>query len=1266
MDSTNILDVHLLGAFLLTWDGHPVAGLGQARIQHLLAYLLLHRQTPITRRQLAFALWPDSNEQQALSNLRTALFRLQQALPGCDQCLVLERHTVAWVNGTGIQLDVATFEEALDRAAAAHSPAAGTAALQAAVDAYAGDLLPDCYDEWIIQPRERLHQAFVQALEQLIELLQQQCQFSAAIANTQRLLRVEPLHEAGHRKLMRLHMANDDQARALSAYHRCAALLRQELGVDPGPATQALYQRLLTLADGDPGPRIAPTSSVPQVVAPALVGRQAEWAQLLAMWQAAAAGNPCLALLSGEAGVGATRLAEELVAWVWRQDGDVAVAHGGPVSHQLPFAPITAWLRSPALQARLAALDESRLVEIARLLPEVLAGRAGLAAPGPLVEPWQRQRFFEALAAPLLHRARPLLLLADDLHQCDHQTLEWLHYVLSRPGRAPLLVLGTARREEVQADHPLAGLRRDLQAAGRWHELTLEPLNASESGELAVSLAGRELTPCEIRHLYHDSEGNPLFLVETVRAGLLTPPGPQPDPDPDPTAPLCLLCPLHIRQPLKVQAVVEQRLVQLSARGRSLAQVASVIGRQFTVDLLRRASGLDEAALLMTLDELWRRGIVRGQGVDGYDFSHDKLRAAAYAQLSLPQRQLLHRRAAQALQAAPDGQVGLAARLAHHYDAAGDALQAATCWVQAGDDARAVAALREADACYRRAVAILHARGDLVGAGQVMLKLGQAYHAAFDFSAAEAAYAAGFDLLTQQSAWPAVAHAETAPRAALRLARLIPQTLDPAADDGRDAWLIDQLFCGLVAEGPDMTIVTDVARDWQIEEGGCVYVFNLRRDVCWRDGMPVTAGDFEFAWRRALDPATAAPFAHLLSDIAGAQALLAGQASDPDQLGVQVLDPFTLRITLAEPTNSFLYVLAHRIAFAVPRHALGRDGGAWTQPAHLVSNGPFYLADWQAGKALTMARNADYHAPATGRLAGNVGRVEVTLLTDWEEQAPLYEAGQLDVLALHRLPRTKAVHLHRRHAGEFSSVPDLRVDYLAFDTRRPPFDDARVRRAFVLATDRAHLAAARLFGYDSPATGGFIPPNLPGHAADMALPYAPGQAQQLLAEAGYPGGQGLPVIELWGGEGSGAWDAVGEYLAQQWQKVLGIRSQRHTVAAERLIRFSGADSPHAFFVGWRADYPDPDNFLRLAPIGWQTGWRHAHYDELVVKAKTLRDAAERLRLYREAETILAQEAPILPLTYHQWYALLKPRVTHFPISPMRRWFLKDVVVARGG
>ncbi len=641
MDSTNILDVRLLGAFLLTWDGHSAASLGQARIQHLLAYLLLHRQTPIARRQLAFALWPDSNEQQALSNLRTALYRLQHALPGCEQCLVLERHTIAWVNGTGIQLDVATFEEALDLAATAHSPAANAAALQTAVNAYTGDLLPDCYDEWIIPPRERLRQAFVQALEQLIELLPQQGQLSAAINNTQRLLRVEPLHEAGHRKLMQLHMANGDQARALSAYHHCAARLRQELGVDPSPATLALHQSLLQ-------PELANIRAgevLPAPLEPRLVGRQKEWTHLLDIWHQAAAGNPCVTLLSGEAGMGTTRLAEELAAWVRREGGDVAVARCHAASHGLPYAVVADWLRSPAIQPRLAALNPQRLAEIARLVPEASGQPLAPPTPGPL---WQRQRFFEALAAPLLAPGRPLLLWIDDLHRCDQETLDWLCYLLGRVGAARLLVLGTVHTPEVQASQPLVALRMDLQRRGQWHELVLGPLSGNETAALAASLAGRSLTPCERYHLYEDSEGNPLFLVETVRGDLLVPVDALPD-IADGHDPPCSLCPQRISPPPRVQAVVAQRLAQLTPGARSLAQAAAVIGRQFTLEIVRHASGLDPWALAEAVDELWRLGILRQQGSDGYAFSHDKLRAAAYAGLSPYRRQLLQRRVVEAL-----------------------------------------------------------------------------------------------------------------------------------------------------------------------------------------------------------------------------------------------------------------------------------------------------------------------------------------------------------------------------------------------------------------------------------------------------------------------------------------------------------------------------------------------------------------------------------------------------------------------------------------
>lgn len=356
-----------------------------------------------------------------------------------------------------------------------------------------------------------------------------------------------------------------------------------------------------------------------------------------------------MALLSGEAGIGTTRLAEELAAWVWREGNDVAVARCHAASHGLPCAVVADWLRSPALQPRLAALSPQRLAEIARLVPEALGQPLAAPAPGLLTESWQRPRFFEALAAPLLAPGRPLLLWVDDLHRCDPETLDWLSYLLSRAGAARLLVLGAAHAQEVQAGQPLATLRLDLQRRGRWRELALGPLSCDETAALAASLAGRSLTPCERRHLYEDSEGNPLFLVETVRSDLLAPADAQSD-TADTHDPPCSLCPQRISPPPRVQAVIAQRLAQLTPSARSLAQAAAVIGRQFTLEIVQRVSGLDSWALAEAVDELWRLGILRPQGSDGYAFSHDKLRAAASAELSPYRRQLLQRRVAEALQ----------------------------------------------------------------------------------------------------------------------------------------------------------------------------------------------------------------------------------------------------------------------------------------------------------------------------------------------------------------------------------------------------------------------------------------------------------------------------------------------------------------------------------------------------------------------------------------------------------------------------------------
>jgi oligopeptide transport system substrate-binding protein len=241
-------------------------------------------------------------------------------------------------------------------------------------------------------------------------------------------------------------------------------------------------------------------------------------------------------------------------------------------------------------------------------------------------------------------------------------------------------------------------------------------------------------------------------------------------------------------------------------------------------------------------------------------------------------------------------------------------------------------------------------------------------------------------------------------------------------------------------------------------------------------------------------------------------------------------------VELEEPTGYFLQLLASHATYPVPRHVVEAHGESWTEAGNIVTNGPFRLESWQPGDSLALVHNADYH----GQVLGNTQRVELTLLPlrEWPATLDMYEADQLDViLRLWHIPPMERDRIRLRHAGEYVSVPALHTGYVGFDASRPPFDDPRVRRAFVLATDTETLANVINRGYWSPATGGFVPPGMPGHSPGIALPYDPERARQLLAEAGYPNGDGFPVVDALTFHGI---ETSVEYLQTQWRENLGV------------------------------------------------------------------------------------------------------------------------------
>ena len=693
------LRIRLLGQPDLRHGAAPLPPLESARAESLLAYLVLNREAPQPRQRLAFLLWPDSTEPQARTNLRHVLHKLRRALPDPDRFLEVTQRTLRWRADAPCWLDVAAFEESAARAEREADDGA-VDALRVAVELYRGDLLEGADDEWLVDERDRLRRRFLQALERLAALLGASGDHARAIPYAERLLQHEPLHEQTYRLLMGLHDARGDRARALRVYHACAATLERELGIEPSAATRQAYEALLP---AELEPASAERRAGP-VAGPPLIGRAPERARLVAAWRVAARGGAHLVLVTGEPGIGKTRLVEEFRSWCAHHGAVTAEARSYPAEGALAYGPVVSWLRSEPLAGHLERLDRTHLGELARLLPELYSTLPDLPRPEPLPPSDQRQRLFDALARAILAPGGPLLLVADDLHWADRETLRFLHYLLRVRSGAPLLVAAGARPEELDLQHPLNELLSGLRAMERVTEIELPRLSRQETAALAERIAGRPLAAPRAERLFTETEGNPLFVVEALRAGWTDGDGG--------------------RRWLtsRVQAVIESRLAQLSAPARDLVGIAATIGREFTAEALEAASGAGEEALVRGLDELWRRRIVRDRGADAYDFSHDRIREVAYLTQSPARRRRAHLLVARALERLhADDPAPVAAQLAAHYERAGE-LDRAVAWCERGAEvAQRLSATADAIRLLERALQLL--RGLPPSAGRTAREL---------------------------------------------------------------------------------------------------------------------------------------------------------------------------------------------------------------------------------------------------------------------------------------------------------------------------------------------------------------------------------------------------------------------------------------------------------------------------------------------------------------------------------------------------------------
>jgi DNA-binding SARP family transcriptional activator len=728
-----LLDIKLLGDFRLIYGGKVLTGVDTPRLQSLLAYLLLHRDSPISRKLIAFNYWPDSTEAKAHNNLRSLLHRLRNSLPDADEYI---EHTNSWIHWrieSAYKLDVEQFQMVIKAANSIRSPDKLIISLIGLIDLYSGDLLPGCYEDWIIPLRDQLQSDFLSQLDKLTENLESQRKFQEAIGYAQKYLRYKPYQESAHQRMMRLHALNNDRASGLYAYHTCVRVLQNELGIDPTNETRKLYDQILNS-------NTSLTKELPEHQAP-FVGRTKSWQQLVSTWRKQSSGNyhPGLVLISGEAGIGKTRLAEEFIEWARRQGITTASANAYPSERQLAYSPVISWLRTLPIKG----LPTMWLAEIARLAPDIVGDFSFETGHDQPDENWRRRRIFEALKQAILFQHKSIILFLDDAHWADRETIEWLHFLLRSEIRERLLVILTIRRESLDPKHPLQVCLSDLLHRIRLLEINLEPLSQREFHDLTISIANRELSVEVIDGLYHHSEGNPFFLEETLRAAdskMLAA-------KPLANAPGSVIFEFSP----KINSLLSARLDQLAPQTRAVVNIAAILGRSFTGSVLAHAVEIEEDTLLLALDELWQRQILRERGDDTYDFSHDLLRQAAINALSSVRRRLLHRRAAEALKNINSTrQDENSSQIAIQYDAGG-LLDEAVQWYQhAARHARKVFAVQEAISHLQRGVDLIPKTTiDNNQAVQIFIELGDLYHQSGKHNHALRVYKRALEMLNE-------------------------------------------------------------------------------------------------------------------------------------------------------------------------------------------------------------------------------------------------------------------------------------------------------------------------------------------------------------------------------------------------------------------------------------------------------------------------------------------------------------------------------------
>jgi oligopeptide transport system substrate-binding protein len=466
-----------------------------------------------------------------------------------------------------------------------------------------------------------------------------------------------------------------------------------------------------------------------------------------------------------------------------------------------------------------------------------------------------------------------------------------------------------------------------------------------------------------------------------------------------------------------------------------------------------------------------------------------------------------------------------------------------------------------------------------------------------------------------------------------------PQTLDPAIMTGQlESRIALALFEGLTTKNAKGELIPGMAESWERSPDGLTYTFHLRPGIKWSNGDPVTATDFLNSWERVLNPATASEYSYQLYYIVNGEAYGTGKLKDFSQVGIKAPDDRTLVVTLVHPTAYFLELTSLQTLCPVHLPTVKKYGNDWTKPGKIVSNGPYVLKEWRLNDYILVEANPYYWRPVA------IQRIKVLPTNNPNACFNLFYSKKTDlILDTRSIPSTLVQDIKNQpyfHANPFGAT-----SFLRFNVKRKPFDDVRVRKALALALDKQDIVTKITRGGE-PVANTLVPPGNAGYTPPQGLVYNPDEARRLLAEAGYPGGQGFPDVDLLYAK-RGVSDEVATEMQALWKRELGIDSIHLRGQEWKVYLNTQSDIDFDLSLSaWIGDYNDPQTFIDMFVTGGgnnQTGWGNPQYDQMLETSENTADPAQRMLILHNMEKILVEdEVPIVPVYFWVGMSLYYP------------------------